>query len=304
MNKFKIPLQTIISFLGSKIIEVKGPIDDVYVDNIVDVAHTVETTLDWVNPVKKNKQQIAENSLAKVILVDKDVVYSDTLKKSGKTLVFVENPKVAFSLAGNAFFVQKEAPSIHPTAIIDPDAQIGENVFIGPYVVIGKTQIGDDCRISSFVRIYDNVIVGNNCFFKDGAVIGGPGFGFEKDENGNRFRFPQIGRVIIGNEVEIGANTCVDRGALSDTIIEDYVKIDNLCQIAHNVHLGKNVVITACSEVSGSCVLGDDVWVGPNSTIRDQRKVGKNAFVGMGSVVMKDVPEGEVWAGNPARNIS
>ena len=101
----------------------------------------------------------------------------------------------------------------------------------------------------------------------------------------------------------MGANSCIDRGALSDTILEDYVKIDNLCQIAHNVHLGKNVVITGCSAVSGSCVLGDDVWVGPNSIIRDQRKIGKNAFIGMGSVVMRNVPEGEVWSGNPAKSI-
>jgi len=304
MNKIKIPLQTIITFLGVNVLEVKGPVDDVFVDNIADVAHTIESTLDWVNPVKKNKQQMAENSMAKVILVDKDVVYSDLLKKFGKTLIYVENPKAAFSLVGNAFFVQIEAPGIHPTAVIDPDTQIGENVFIGAFAVIGKAIIGDGCRISSFVRIYDNVIVGTNCYFKEGAVIGGPGFGFEKDENGNRFRFPQIGRVIIGNEVEVGANTCVDRGALSDTIIEDYVKIDNLCHIAHNVHLGKNVIITCSTAVGGSCVIGDNVWIGPNSTIRDQRKVGKNAFLGMGSVVMKDVPEGEVWAGNPARSIS
>ncbi len=303
MNKKIISIQSIINLLEGTIIEVVGPVDGIYIDNIADVENTVETTLDWVNPVKKNKQQIAETSLAKVILVDNNVVYSDIMKRSEKTLIVVDNPKMAFSLVGNAFFVQKEKPGIHPTAIIDPEAQLGKDVYVGPYVHIGNAKIGDGCRISSFVRIYDNVLIGKNCYFKEGAVIGGPGFGFERDESGNRFRFPQIGKVVIGDHVEVGANSCIDRGALSDTILEDYVKIDNLCQIAHNVHLGKNVVITGCSAVSGSCVLGDDVWVGPNSIIRDQRKIGKNAFIGMGSVVMRNVPEGEVWAGNPAKSI-
>ena len=303
MNKKIISIQSIINLLEGTIIEVVGPVDGIYIDNIADVENTVETTLDWVNPVKKNKQQIAETSLAKVILVDNNVVYSDIMKRSEKTLIVVDNPKMAFSLVGNAFFVQKEKPGIHPTAIIDPEAQLGKDVYVGPYVHIGNAKIGDGCRISSFVRIYDNVLIGKNCYFKEGAVIGGPGFGFERDESGNRFRFPQIGKVVIGDHVEVGANSCIDRGALSDTILEDYVKIDNMCQIAHNVHLGKNVVITGCSAVSGSCVLGDDVWVGPNSIIRDQRKIGKNAFIGMGSVVMRNVPEGEVWAGNPAKSI-
>jgi UDP-3-O-[3-hydroxymyristoyl] glucosamine N-acyltransferase len=303
MNKKIISIQSIINLLEGTIIEVVGPVDGIYIDNIADVENTVETTLDWINPVKKNKQQIAETSLAKVILVDNNVVYSDIMKRSEKTLIVVDNPKMAFSLVGNAFFVQKEKPGIHPTAIIDPEAQLGKDVYVGPYVHIGNAKIGDGCRISSFVRIYDNVLIGKNCYFKEGAVIGGPGFGFERDESGNRFRFPQIGKVVIGDHVEVGANSCIDRGALSDTILEDYVKIDNLCQIAHNVHLGKNVVITGCSAVSGSCVLGDDVWVGPNSIIRDQRKIGKNAFIGMGSVVMRNVPEGEVWSGNPAKSI-
>lgn len=299
----KISVKSIISLLEGTIIKVVGLVDDIYIDNIADVKHTVETTIDWVNPVKKNKQQIAETSRAKVILVDNNVVYSDKMKQLKKTLIVVDNPKMAFSLVGNAYFVQKEKPGIHPTAIIDPEAEIGAEVYVGPYAHIGKAKIGDGCCIYSFVRIYDEVIIGKNCFFKENVVIGGPGFGFEKDESGNRFRFPQIGKVVIGDYVEVGANSCIDRGALSDTIIEDYVKIDNLCQIAHNVHLGRNVVITGCSAVSGSCVLGDDVWVGPNSIIRDQRKIGKNAFIGMGSVVMRNVPEGEVWAGNPAKSI-
>ena len=108
--------------------------------------------------------------------------------------------------------------------------------------------------------------------------------------------------MIIGDHVEIGANTCIDRGDLSDTIIDDYAKIDNLCHIAHNVRLGKNNLIPACSEISGSCVLGDNVWTGPNTSVRDGRKIDSNTMIGIGAVVVKDVPANDVWAGNPAKS--
>lgn len=292
----KVSINEIIDILGNEISTVYGLTDGVFVDNIADVAHVEETTLDWVKPAKNNKQEIAENSKAKVLLVDESVEPVE-----GKVFIRVKNPQRALAIVGNHFFVEKTEPGIHPTAIIHPEAVIETGVCIGPYAIIGKAIIGEGSAISSFVRIYDNVEIGNGCFIKEGAVIGGAGFGFERDEDGNRFRFPQIGGVCIGNHVEIGANTCIDRGALSDTIIEDYAKIDNLCHIAHNAHIGKNAVVVACAEVSGSCKVGDDTWVGPNACIRDQRSVGTNSLIGMGAVVAKNVPDNEVWAGNPAK---
>ena len=103
--------------------------------------------------------------------------------------------------------------------------------------------------------------------------------------------------------MEIGGNCCIDRGALSTTEIEDYVKINNLCHIAHNNHIRKNAVIAACVEISGSCDIGEDTWVAPNVCIRDQRMIGSNCIVGMGSVVVKNIPDNEVWVGNPARKL-
>ncbi|MBA5247446.1 UDP-3-O-(3-hydroxymyristoyl)glucosamine N-acyltransferase [Marnyiella aurantia] len=301
MTVKKISLEQILNALQAVSPTVHGPVEDVFADHIADPKKTTATTLDWVNSIKTNKQEIAEGTPAKVILADAEVVYSDAMKAAGKTLIIVPNPKMAFSLVANEFFVEKEEPGIHPTAVIHPEAEIGPDVYIGPYVHIGKAKIGKGTVISAYVRIYDKVTIGENCFFKEGAVIGGAGFGYEKDSQGNRFRFPQIGGVIIGNYVEVGGNTCIDRGALSDTVIGDHTKIDNLCHISHNVDLGRNVMVIACSEISGSCVLGDDVWVGPNTSIRDHRKVGAGALLGMGSVVVKDVPADEVWTGNPAK---
>lgn len=294
----KITINEIIDSLGSQVLNVVGTQEGVYIDNLADVAHVNKTTLDWVNPYKTNKQEIAEKSPAHVLLVDESVNYFE-----GKVFIYVQNPKRALATIGNAFFVKKPEPGIHPTAIIDKDAEIAKTASIGAFSIIGKANIGEGSIISPFVRIYDDVTIGEGCFIKEGAVIGGAGFGFERDEDGNRFRFPQIGGVRIGNYVDIGANSCIDRGALSDTVLEDYSKVDNLCHIAHNAHIGKNAVVVACAEVSGSCVIGENTWVGPNACIRDQRNVGNNTMVGMGSVVVKHIGDNEVWAGNPAKKI-
>lgn len=301
MKRIQISISEILNILEKEVYRVEGPIENVYIDNIADVKHINESTLDWINPNKTNKQTIAETTLAKVILVDESVTYSELVKSKNKTLIHVKDPKYALSIVGNNFFVEKIRPEIHSTAIISNEAKIGHNVYIGPYCVIGDVTIGNNTTILSNVRIYDNVQIGNNCYIKEGCVIGGAGFGYETDELGNRFRFPQIGGVIIGDNVEIGSNTCIDRGALSDTIIKDFAKIDNLCHIAHNVEIGRNAMIVACSEISGSCNIGNNSWISPNVSIRDWRKIGNNSLVGIGSVVVKDIPDNETWMGNPAK---
>ena len=265
---------------------------------MADVQHVNETTLDWVNPAKENKQAIAQGSKARVLLVDETVQYIE-----GKVLVHVKNPKLALAEIGNHFFVEKPEPGIHPTVIIHPEARIGKDVTIGAYCVIGKATIGDHCFIDSNVRIYDSVVMGHHCEIKAGAVLGGAGFGYEKDANGNKFRFPQIGSLIIGDYVEVGANTCIDRGALSDTIIGDYTKINNLCHVAHNNIIGKNVSITGCVNVSGGNVIDDDVWIAPNASLRGYIHLGKGCTLGMGAVATKDIPAGETWVGNPAHKL-
>lgn len=300
--KQSILVSDIISALGSQFICISSDIINplsIGVDNLAEASKVTESTLDWINTIRKNKQSIAQLSKAKVLLVDDSIT-----NIPGKVLIKVKNPKTAIALVGNKFFIDKPSSGTHPSAVIHPDAKIGKDVFIGAFVVIGKCVIGDGSIISSFVKIYDNVEIGTNCKIKEGAVIGGEGFGFQRDENGNLFRFPQIGGVRIGNNVEIGANTCIDRGALSDTIIEDYVKIDNLCQIAHNVHIGKNTIITAGAVVAGSSKIGHDCWIGINSTIKDQTKIGSNVTIGMGALIAKPTGDNEVWANNIAKVIS
>lgn len=294
----RIDITDIISFLGGKVISVDGSTEGVFIDNLAEVERVCETTLDWINPSKSNKQVIAESSKAKVLLVDETII-----PIADKVLIHVQNPKVALAEVGNHFFVDQPKPGIHPTAIIDSEAKIGEGVTIGAYCVIGKATIGDRCVLDSNIRVYDNVVMGCDCVIKAGAVLGGAGFGYERDADGNKFRFPQIGQLILGHHVEVGANSTIDRGALADTEIGDYTKINNLCHIAHNNKIGRNVTITGCVNISGSNIIDDDVWIAPNASIRGWVHVNKGVTVGMGAVVVKDIPEGETWVGNPARKL-
>lgn len=298
MIKKKISIEDILGFLNDKVIRVFGETSGVFIDNLADSGSVCGSTLDWVKSSNPNKQSIVENSPARVMLVD-----SEVMPVPSKTLIVVRNPKYCLAIIGNYFFVEKAEIGIHPTAIIDPEAIIGSNVSIGPYSVIGKASIGDYCVIDSNVRIYDGTILGHDCVIKSGSVLGGSGFGYEKDEEGNRFRFPQIGGLLVGNFVEVGSNSCIDRGALSDTVIGDYTKINNLCHIAHNNRIGQNVCITGCVNISGSNIIDDNVWIAPNASIKGWVHIGEKAVIGMGAVVIKDIPAGETWVGNPARKL-
>lgn len=304
MKTTPILIEKIIAFLKNDIQMIYGSYIGRSIDNIASSDAVNEHSLDWINPSKTDKQLIAESTPAQVILVDKSVVYSDKLKKENKLLLVVAHPKISLAKVGNEFFVPKHTSFIHPTAIIDKSAKIGKNVHIGPYVVVGKCEIGDTTFIDSQVKIHDEVKIGHSCVIKSGSILGGPGFGFERDENDNLFRFPQIGKLIIGNHVEIGSLSCIDRGSLSDTHIDDYVKIDNLVHIAHNVIVGKNVVITGRVGISGSCSIEENVWISPGCIVNPWIRVGANTILGTASVITKDVPANEVWYGNPAKKIA
>lgn len=147
------------------------------------------------------------------------------------------------------------------------------------------------------------ITIGEGCIICDTAKLGNEGFGFEPDEEGKMVFFPHFKGVNIGKNVRIGSYVCIDRGNLRDTEISDGVKIDNLVHIAHNVRIGKNTLVVAGSVICGSVEIGESCFIGANSTIREHIKIGNNVTVGMGSVVTKNIPDGETWAGNPARRL-
>ena len=172
--------------------------------------------------------------------------------------VISDNPRLDFARVLQEFFAPKAIPGNAETARVGHNVSLGKDVIIGDYSVIGNdVLIGDGTEIRNHVVIGDNTVIGKDCLIKSNTVIGEEGFGFERDELGVPIRIPHLGRVVIGNNVEIGASTVIARGTLDDTVIENNVKIDDQVFIAHNVFVGKCSIIIAESEISGSAHIGE-----------------------------------------------
>lgn len=221
----------------------------------------------------------------------------------GINYINCRNPKEVFFSVLNRFWGKENKKGIEPTAIVETE-NIGKDVYIGHNTYINsEVTIGDNVRIMDNVSILCPTEIGDNTIIWSGVVIGTDGFGYYQDEDGINRKVPHYGGVGIGKNVEIGANTCIDRGTLDDTVIGDNSKIDNLCHIAHNVNIGENVLIIGQSGVSGSAKIGDNSYIAPNSVVINQAKVGAGAYIGMASVVIRDVGENERVFGNPAKKI-
>ena len=264
-----IELRELIQYLGDDIMEIYGNPDHITIHYLRDPQNVDEYTLDWINPNKPDQQQLTETSKAKAVIVKKGIQYTQVLKQQGKAILLVDNPKLCIAKIGQKYFKEVQEYKIFSSAVIHPEAKMGSRIVIGHNCVIGKCTIGNDVFIGPNVVIHDNVEIGNNVNIKSGAILGGEGFGFEKDQGGRWIKFPQLGRLLIYDDVEIGSHTCIDRGALSDTVVGKGSKINNLCHIAHNVVIGENVIITAHVNISGTTTIEDSVWIAPNASMRD-----------------------------------
>ncbi len=256
------------------------------------------TVLYWVND--KNLYQL--NNLEVGTFICSENIPQEYLKPNCNYII-VQNPRSFFKIILEKYFYKKaelnfisHTASIHQTANISKDVYIGNNVVIEENCSIGKnTFIGHNTVILRNTKIGNNVVIGSN------NTIGGIGFGYEKDEEGKFKLIPHIGNVVIKDNVDIGNNTCIDRGVLGSTIIEENCKIDNLVHIAHGVQLGKNSMVIANSMVAGSVVTGENVWIAPSANILNGIEIGANSLIGMGAIVTKSVPSDQVWAGSPAK---
>lgn len=263
---------------------------------------------------KKAKQKGAEIK-GKACVTTKELA---PFVAEGVCVLLHDNPKLAFVKLNEALYAEYVPTiGISPKASIHSGAKIGRNCYVGDFAVIEENAvIGDDCRIEpgayigrackigNRCRIGANAyvaycVMGNDCYIYTGARIGADGFGFEVID-GKHHRIEQVGRVIIGNDVEIGANSCVDRGALDDTVIGDGCRVDNLVQIAHNDRFGRGCVLVAQVGVAGSCTFGDYVVCGGQTGFADHLNVGSGAQIAAQSGVMRDVDPQAVLLGTPA----
>lgn len=266
----------------------------------LDPSNAAEENLSWCSD--KNREMLSRVS-AGTIICSRNI--SEDEMNKGCNYIVVDNPRLAFMKVAEQFFTDKnieyrieDTARIHPSAKIAANVKIGHNVVIEENVVIGEyTVINSNTVIHKGTRIGSKVKIGAN------NTIGGVGFGYEKDEQGNYTFIPHLGNVVIEDSVEIGNNTTIDRAVLGSTVLRKNVKVDNLVHIAHGVEIGENSLIIANAMVAGSVKIGSNVWVAPSASILNKTQVADNALVGMGAVVLKNVPQGDVVAGSPARSI-
>jgi UDP-3-O-[3-hydroxymyristoyl] glucosamine N-acyltransferase len=268
---------------------------------VAPITQADEHALVWVNPTRADKQHLVDGTAARIVICDGEIDIHGGLAES--CFLVVANPRLALIKVLEGLFVSPPTWGIHPSAVISPDAILGDPVFIGPNSYVGKSEIGAGTRILGNAFIYDGVRIGRDVLIHPGCVIGGDGFGFERDEAGRIHKFPHLGGVVIEDDVEVGAVTHVDRGALGDTIVRRGTKIDNCCHIAHNDDIGEDVLIVAHTMLGGSLTIGDRTYIGPSTAFREGLTIGAESFVGMASLVVADLPPGSRVMGAPARPI-
>jgi UDP-3-O-[3-hydroxymyristoyl] glucosamine N-acyltransferase len=265
---------------------------------------------------KKYRPQL-ENSQASAALLPPGEDYKRA------PVIRSSQPYQDFIRAVHLFYQPYRPPSgIHPQAQVASTAKLGKNVSVGAFSIIGdnvyvgdKTilfsqvwlssgvRLGNNCVIHSHVSIRENCLLGDRVTVHDGAVLGSDGFGYVKDKKGRHQKVPQTGRVIIKDDVEIGANSTIDRAALDETVIGKGTKIDNLVQIAHNVKIGENCVIMSQVGIAGSSQLGNNVIVSGQVGIADHLNIGDNVILAAKTGVTNDIPAGSIVAGYPHLDI-
>lgn len=289
---------------------------EVTVSQLAKIEEAEEGSLSFLaNP---KYEQFLYTTKASVVIISNEQVLIEPVCS---TLIRVENPYVAISILLEKYNQSKLAKAgIEQPCFIHPSAQIGQNVYIGAFTYIGpNVKIGDNCRIypNSFladnvrlagnvtlfagVKIYFDCIIGNNVIIHSGVIIGGDGFGFAPQADGSYQKVSQIGNVIIEDDVEVGANTTIDRATMGSTIIRKGVKLDNLIQIAHNVEIGSNTVVAAQTGISGSTKIGENVILGGQVGVVGHINVAKGSQVQAKSGISRSInEENKKWAGAPA----
>ena len=326
MGEKKFSLEELAQLVGGILTKV----EDVTIDKVAPPKLADENTL----ALAMNEEEIENmtSSKAKAVLVPLGV------NLDGISTIEVERPRLAFMKLLNVFYIAPDTPrNIHPTAIVDPSAKLGQNVSIGanvfvgrnavigdntalmPNVYIGKdVTIGSDCLFHPGVNVGDFIKIGSRCVIHHGASIGADGFSFVTEAPNNIeqaqkegaikevntqvkvFKIPSLGAVVIEDDVEIGANTCIDRGTVENTIIGAQTKIDDLVMIGHNCRIGKACTIVSQVGIAGSCVIGDRVVIAGQAGLKDHIEIGDDSIILAQAGVTKSFPRKSVVMGAPA----
>lgn len=296
----KIQLGEIVQRLGNAL--TGSDVDPgLLVSGVVSLERASHGTITFCRLVDKNAKKVIEQLESCAVIVPDDA--RELLGDRGsRSYLYARNPRLAFMrVVSSTFPPSRPVAGVHPTAVladesrIDGSASIGAHCFIGPDVTVGARTI-----IYPNTTIYGPARIGADVRIFSGTVIGADGFGYERNDDGDLESFPHVGGVVIEDDVEIGANSCVDRGTLNDTEIRSGARIDNLVHISHNVIIGHRAAVIANSMIAGGVTIGDDAWIAPSASVLNQKRLGSNSMVGIGAVVLRDVLDNEVVMGSPA----
>ncbi len=270
---------------------------DAFVEGFCSLNYPKPRALTWIKNWDAATLRRLDPALGLVIVADAPA----DAPTDGYNLLRCAQPKAAFFGLLERFFGGEPATGTGRTSVIET-ARVGKNLSVGEHCYIGPdVTIGDDAVIGHNVTIRGRVRIGDRALIHSGVVIGTDGFGFYTDENGRHHKALQFGGVTIGDDVEIGANCCIDCGTIDDTRLGDNVKLDNLCHVGHNVVLEDSVMLTAMTMLAGSARLKKRVYTAPGVLVMNQITMGEDAYAGLGAVITKDVPDNKVVVGVPAR---
>jgi UDP-3-O-[3-hydroxymyristoyl] glucosamine N-acyltransferase len=275
--------------------------DKAEINDVVSFKHVNETnsinSLSWVND--KNAENFSGALTLGLLIVNE--AHHEKFLASRINLLITEHPRLLFLEVLKRKFSQRKTAKIEPSAFIDPSSKIGVDTYVGRNVVIEEDcVIGNNCEILHNTVILKNTIIGDNVRIGCNCTIGNFGFGYEKNLKGDYELIEHIGNVVIHSNVDIHNNTCIDRAVMGSTIIEEQVRIDNLVHIAHGVHLKRNALIIANAMIAGSTVIGENSWIAPSVSVKNQLTIAKNTMTGIAAVVLKDTTENSTVIGNPA----
>jgi UDP-3-O-[3-hydroxymyristoyl] glucosamine N-acyltransferase len=282
------------------------------IDSVSSLSYPKNNSLIFCIEYKKQYEELLSLVNNSVILVNKGAKIAPNISDKN-LIIYVTNPRMEYVYILNNCVEGDRASYPSDSYYVDPGAIVDSTCIIEPYVFIAKdVQMGRYCHIKSGVKIYSNVILGDNCVVGCNTVIGDIGFGIERINNekweriplsGRPMKMPHFGGVRIGSNVEIGALNTIVSGAIDPTTIAGNVKTDDHVHIAHNCKIEDDVLIAAAAELSGGVTIGSNTWIGPNSSIFQQTKIGRRCIVGIGANIFKDMKDGEVYMGAPARKI-
>ncbi len=276
------------------------PKSNLTIDNFMPIHSAFPSAAAWISGSNARAVAMVQASKASLVIAEYNFPI-DKIDFQSKTLILCKNPRLEFARLVTAFKSKSQTWKIHPSALIHPDAEIPDQISIGPHCIIGRAKIGKNTIIQGQCYIHDDVIIGDRVELHAHTCIGSDGFSFERNEIGRLEKFPHIGTCIIEDEVEIYPFANIDRGTLGEVRIGRGSKIDHHAHIGHNCTVGQDSIITAGVVMCGGSSVGDQTWIGVHSTIKDKITVGSRSFIGLNSLVTKDVPEGECWIGSPAR---